>query len=113
MFAKGEIPVFSDIKLPIAMKVKKGIISSGDSFPVGLLDGQIMEELGTDAKDMEAAAVAEVAYLAGVPVFAVKSISDFIDSSEPTHHQCIANRHVATTNLAEALDLILSNNKFG
>lgn len=94
-------------------QLKKGFISSGDSVPLNKNDQKRMIELGTDAKDMEAAAVAEVACLANVPMLAVKSISDFVDSAEHTHSQFMANFKEATKKLAEAINFLVSNNNFG
>jgi 5'-methylthioadenosine nucleosidase len=93
--------------------LKKGRVSSGDSVPISKQDHDRMLALGTDAKDMEAAAIAEVAYLANVPMLAVKAISDFVDSSEQTHSQFMANFKEATDKLAQAMNFLISNNNFG
>lgn len=81
-------------------------------MPLVASDQEKMQLIGTDAKDMEAAAVAEVANLAGVPMFAVKSISDFVDSEERTHEQFISNYKIATEKLAQAMEIIVSNKSF-
>lgn len=109
-FAKGEFTVFSDIKLSNSTKVKKGIISSGDSIPLTALDSQLMEELGTDAKDMEAAAIAEVAQITGTNVIALKCISDFIDIDTSTHLQVRDNFKLALSNLTNCLEEIIELN---
>lgn len=93
--------------------VKRGVISSGDSIPLSPNDQEKMRMIGTDAKDMEAAAVAEIAQLAGVPIFALKSISDFVDSADRTHQQFIANYKAATKSLAESVELLITNKCFG
>lgn len=67
-----------------------------------------MKQIGTDAKDMEAAAVAEVACMANVSVFAMKAISDFVDSSENTHDQFTRNFSLATERLTDAMHKLLS-----
>lgn len=109
-FAKGEIPVFSNIKLGSSNKIKRGIISSGDSIPVTPLDSQLMEELGTDAKDMEAAAIAEVAQLTNTKIIALKCISDFIDIDRATFDQVKDNFKVALSNLTDCLEEIINVN---
>lgn len=93
--------------------LKKGLVSSGDSVPLNHHDQERMTSLNTDAKDMEAAAIAEVAYLAKVPMFAVKAISDFVDSSAHTHAQFLANFKAATDKLAEAMSFLVANNNLG
>jgi 5'-methylthioadenosine nucleosidase len=108
-----EIGSFPSLKINTNGKIKGGVISSGDSVPVSDSDHIKMTTLKTDAKDMEAAAVAEVAYLADTPMFALKAISDFVDSSEHTHQQFMANHKIATTSLVKALEHIISNNYIG
>jgi len=108
-FELGEFP---SSKLDINGTIKKGVISSGDCVPLVASDQEKMQLIGTDAKDMEAAAVAEIANLAGVPMFAVKSISDFVDSDERTHEQFLANYKIATEKLAQAMEFIVSNRCF-
>jgi 5'-methylthioadenosine nucleosidase len=93
--------------------IKRGRVSSGDSVPLNKNDQEKMMVLDTDAKDMEAAAIAEVAYLANVPVIAIKAISDFVDSTEKTHSQFMINFKEATEKLAEAMSYLVANNNFG
>lgn len=109
-FAKGEFPVFGDIKLSGTTKLKKGIVSSGDSIPTNPLDNQLMAELGTDAKDMEAAAIAEVAQTTGTHVLALKCISDFVDIERETHMQVRDNFRLALSNLTDCLEEIITLN---
>lgn len=108
-FAKGEFPV-SNIKLSETTKLKKGVVSSGDSVPTNPLDSQVMAELGTDAKDMEAAAIAEVAQTTGTKVVALKCISDFVDTKTETHVQIRENFRLALSNLTDCLEEVLTLN---
>ena len=62
-----------------------------------------IEASGACVKDMEAAAVADVARLLGVPMLAVKAITDLVDAHAPTPDQFLANLGVATAQLREAL----------
>ena len=115
------VPAYKDFeigKFPTASistngTIKKGVISSGDSVPLSQHDQEKMLLVGTDAKDMEAAAVAEIAHLASVPMFALKAISDFVDLSEQTHQQFLANYKIATERLTDALEQILASKSFG
>lgn len=102
---------FPTLSLKTTEIIKPGKITSGDSIPVSPDDHAKMTALNTDAKDMEAAAVAEVAYMASVPMFALKSISDFVDSSEQTHQQFMRNFELATHNLACSLKELLRINE--
>ena len=106
----GQFPSFALNNLG---PIKKGLVSSGDSIPLNENDQKRMLEIGTDAKDMESAAIAEVAFLTKVPMFAVKSISDFVDSDERTHSQFLANFKNATESLAHAMSFLVNNNHFG
>jgi nucleoside phosphorylase len=58
---------------------------------------------GACVKDMEAAAVADVARLFGRPVMAVKAITDLVDSHVATAEQFLANLELATARLRDAL----------
>jgi len=102
-FELGKFPALN-IKKPLNLKL--GVVSSGDSVPASEIDLKRMEEIGTDAKDMEAAAIAEVCRMADIPVFAIKSITDFVDSSETTHGQFIKNYSLATEKLAAAISIL-------
>ena len=108
-----ELGKFPSMSMTINSNIKKGIISSSDSIPVSQHDEEKMNLIKPDAKDMEAAAVAEVAHMAGIPMFALKAISDFVDSTERTHRQFLSNYKVATKNLTESLELLITNKSFG
>lgn len=90
--------------------IKSGVISSSDSIPPSPDDMIKMDELATNAKDMEAAAIAEIAALMGTPMFALKAISDFVDSRETTHEQFQTNYRVAARNLCHALGYLIEHN---
>jgi nucleoside phosphorylase len=47
-------------------------------------DDKLMLENNASVKDMEAAAIAYVAELAGVPFFGVKVVTDIVDGDRPT-----------------------------
>ena len=76
-----------------------GVITTGDSLDESPTDRDRM--LGNDgvAKEMEAAAVAWVCHLHGVPVGAVKTITDLVDSEVDTPEQFIANLELAASSL--------------
>lgn len=104
MFELGQYPV---MQLPVLPGLDLGIISSSDSVPASKIDMERMEQIGTDAKDMEAAAIAETACMANVPMFAIKAITDFVDSEEPTYEQFAKNYALAIESLTSAVGNLL------
>lgn len=92
--------------------IKCGVVSSGDSIPIQASDQQKMLMLNTDAKDMEAAAIAEVATLYQIPMFALKAITDFVDVNDSTEEQFNANYFAASQQLARALQHVIEQNGF-
>ena len=51
-------------------------LATADSFASGQDDMALLDSLGADVRDMEGAAIAHIAYAAGVPCTMFKSISD-------------------------------------
>ncbi|NDF32103.1 MAG: hypothetical protein EB147_07730 [Acidimicrobiia bacterium] len=58
---------------------------------------------GGDVKEMEAAAVAHVGELMGIPVLAVKAITDLVDHHTATAEQFATNLTMATARLTTEL----------
>lgn len=115
-----DFPKYRDFELggfPCALlsnlgDIKKGVISSSDSIPVQKDEQEKLTSLNTDAKDMEAAAIAEIAALFHTPMFALKAISDFVDVEGSTFEQFQVNYRVASQNVANALQYVIMNNGF-
>ena len=82
-----------------AIGVKIGIITTGDSLDELPTDRERIVANGGVAKEMEAAAVAWVAHLHGVPVGGLKTITDLVDSDVATPEQFRANLATASTSL--------------
>lgn len=57
-------------------KFPTATLATADSFASGQDDMALLESLGADVRDMEGAAIAHIAYAAGVPCTMFKSISD-------------------------------------
>lgn len=74
-----------------ALGCRLGIVTTGDSLDESADDAARIEASGAEVKEMEAAAVAWIARLHGVPVGAVKAITDLVDSPVPTAEQFTAN----------------------
>ena len=57
-------------------KFPTATLATADSFASGQDDMALLDSLGADVRDMEGAAIAHIAYAAGVPCTIFKSISD-------------------------------------
>jgi len=90
-----------------ALNLKQGIISSGNSLELSPSEAMTMSELQTDVKDMEAAAIAQVARLFNVRVLAVKAITDLIDETSSAANQFEANFVFACKQLSSSLKHII------
>ena len=84
-----------------AIGCRVGIVTTGDSLDESPIDRDRILASGAIAKEMEAAAVAWVCHLHGVPVGGVKTITDLVDADEATPDQFMANLETATTALEE------------
>ena len=57
---------------------RKATLATGDRFTDGSAEAPLYAALGAQLREMEGAAVAHIAYAAGVPCYAFKSVSDGI-----------------------------------
>jgi len=83
----GNILPIASPKLAKALDLASGIVSTGSSFDHA--QGNIADQLeknGAFLKDMEAAAVGEVAQLCGVNVLIIKGVTDYIDKDYHESH---------------------------
>ena len=76
-----------------------GVVTTGDSLDESAEDAARIVASGASVKEMEAAAVAWVCGLHGVPVGAVKAITDLVDSPVSTAEQFNANLDTAARSL--------------
>jgi nucleoside phosphorylase len=90
-----------------ALQLKQGIVSTGNSLDEALDDGRAIIASGATVKDMEAAAVAWVAETLGVPMLALKSITDLVDAPTATGEQFVANLARASQRLRDTLVEVL------
>lgn len=111
MYRNFELGGFPSTTLRHLGSIKRGVISSSDAIPPSHDDAKKMDELATDAKDMEAAAIAEIAALTNTPMFALKAISDFVDVNETTYDQFQANLQLAARNLCDSLQYVIEHNR--
>ena len=83
--------------------LKTGVVTSGNSLDMSETDAQMIESIGGEIKEMEAAAVAWVASLYKIPMFCIKAITDLVDSPHATHEQFSENLALAVSKLTEAM----------
>lgn len=106
-FARGDYPT-ADLSAEAAdLGFTLGPCSSGDSLDAPPQDLEVMHAHGTQAKDMEAAAVAGVAVRAGCRFTALKVITDIVDGPEPTVEEFLSNLAHAGQVLGDALPRLL------
>ncbi len=82
-----------------ALGCRLGIVTSGDSFDESPTDRERIIASGAEVKEMEAAAVAWVGRLHEVPVGALKTVTDLVDSPVATEAQFVENLATAAETL--------------
>ncbi len=102
-YGVGSYPSVDTAALAEALGLKRGIVTTGNSLDENDDDRSMIAINGGEVKEMEAAAVAHVADLAGVPMLAVKAITDLVDHHTATAEQFEANLSRASTRLAREL----------
>ncbi|MEL6795640.1 MAG: 5'-methylthioadenosine nucleosidase [Planctomycetota bacterium] len=105
--AMGDHPCIDAAALADELGYERGVVSTGDSLDAPLADIETMERLGTHAKEMEAAAVAWVASLHGVPMVAIKAITDMVDGPHATEAEFMEHLHTASDRLAAAVERVV------
>lgn len=82
-----------------ALGCRLGIVTSGDSLDESPTDHERIVASGAEVKEMEAAAVAWVGWLHGVPVGALKTVTDLVDSPVATEAQFLENLAMSAATL--------------
>jgi nucleoside phosphorylase len=99
----GRFPVVPMRRVAHDIGAEPGIVTTGGSLDETAEDVALMAELDARAKEMEAASVASVCEVLGVPFVALKTITDLADAPHPAADQFLANLHTASTSLTEHL----------
>jgi len=99
----GNYPAAEAPALARALSLPTGIVSTGNSLELIERDQQMLERNGAVAKEMEAAAIAWVADLHGVPFLALKSITNLLDSARASEAQFLENLDRAVASLTRTL----------
>lgn len=106
-YGLGRYPSAPTRRLAVELGCKRGVITSGNSLDETDDDRRMIAATGACVKDMEAAAVAWVGELMGVPVLGVKAITDLVDSHADTVAQFDANLVLAMERLVDALGRVI------
>lgn len=102
-YGRGE---YKSLEAPFAAKkfgIKLGIIASGNSLTTNVNDFIELKKLGVNAKEMEGAAIAEVASLCGIKFIAIKSITNIIKQDADAPGEFEKNFKFAVDALTEKL----------
>lgn len=79
---------------------KFGILSTGNALDTSSTDMEHIQHSGASIKDMEGAAIAEIAEQMGVKYLGIKSVTDIVDTDQHTaEEQFLKNFSLATKNL--------------
>ncbi|MBN2690187.1 MAG: hypothetical protein JXR42_06315 [Gammaproteobacteria bacterium] len=90
--------------------LKTGIVSTGNSLTLSQEDEKVLQEHNVLAKEMEVAAIAEVASMFNIPVLAVKAITNIVGIEADVAKEFKSNFNIAVQNLSETLAIILTHN---
>jgi nucleoside phosphorylase len=102
-YGPGEYAGADPAPLVHALGIRSGVVASGNSLDASERDRQFFDQHAVIAKEMEAASLAWVCGLYGVPFYALKSITDLVDHPAATAEQFLANLRAASENLAGAV----------
>ncbi|MEM1334452.1 MAG: 5'-methylthioadenosine nucleosidase [Actinomycetota bacterium] len=106
-YGHGRYPVIDASGFARRHGFRTGVVSTSNSLDGPEPDASIMRAHAAAAKEMEAAAVGWVADTLGIPVLAVKAITDHVDQGAATAAQFDANLDLAIARLVEALVALL------
>ena len=103
----GRIPALPFPGVERLLGIDSGPVSTGSSLTQTEEEMAFFEREGVVAKDMEAAAVAVVARDRGVPLLALKAVTDLVDAPEPSHVAFLRNLASTTERLTDHLEALL------
>lgn len=106
-YGRGAFPVINAPQLLHDLSLKSGVVSTGNSLDLVAADLENMVATGAAVKDMEAAAIAQVAYDQQVPFMAVKSVTDLVDSPCDVGEVFLKNLSLASGNLANRVNELI------
>ncbi len=106
-YGRGSYPCLDLAAVASYFRLKRGIISTGNSLTITAQEQHRLNQYGAIAKEMEVAAIAKIARQFGVRVTAVKAITNLVGLQEDA--ACEFKKHFdkATQNLARILPKII------
>uniref|UniRef100_A0A7S0WR43 Nucleoside phosphorylase domain-containing protein n=1 Tax=Pyramimonas obovata TaxID=1411642 RepID=A0A7S0WR43_9CHLO len=94
-------------KLVAAAGLKVGVVSTGNSLDCTPTDAEVMKENDASVKEMEGAAIAQVAKMFGIPIIGIKSVTDIVDGDRPTGEEFMENLGAAAKALQDKLPKVI------
>ncbi|MEY2958131.1 MAG: hypothetical protein RLZZ01_699, partial [Actinomycetota bacterium] len=107
-FGIGSFPCVALDHLAGRLDAVVGVVTTGGSLDEVPADRAMIDASGAIAKDMEAAAVAQVCTSWGTPFAALKVLTDLHDAPTSTAEQFERNLATASANLADRLVTLLT-----
>lgn len=92
-----------------ALGLKDGALSTGNSLDMTEKDREFILANDAHVKDMEGAAVAWVGQTLGIPVVALKAVTDIVDGDRPTTEEFLEHLASAAAALKRTLPLLLDH----
>lgn len=111
-YARGDYPLFCPREWLDRYDLKEAYVSTGNSLDFVERDLDLLHAVGAHVKDMETAAIAEIAELHGIGLVALKSITDIVDGERPTADEFMANLTSASSKLVSGLEKLLREQIF-
>jgi nucleoside phosphorylase len=108
-YARGHYPCLETHAIASSLNLKMGRISSGNSLSISPEDQAMIDALGSNAKEMEVAAIAHVARFFNVRVCAVKAITNIAGIEANAAEQFQTHFTLATQALARTLPGIIEH----
>ena len=102
-YGRGHYPAADTEHLARDLGLRTGAVASGNALETSARDLEFFDRHGVAAKEMEATSVAWVCWMLDLPVYALKSITDFIDHPASTAEQFDRNFSAACANLCETV----------
>jgi len=106
-YGVGHYPVSTLPEMAVKLGLKEGVVTTSNSLDYTDKDLVMMRQNNGSIKEMEAAGIGWVAHLLDVPFFAIKAVTDFVDSTLSADEQFLKNLSLASQNLRARTLLVL------
>jgi len=95
-------------RMAAALDARVGLVSTGSSLDATADELALFARHGALAKEMELAALALACREHGLPLVALKGITDLVDHHEPTHEAFLRNLSRTSARVANAVGVLLA-----